>query len=362
MSARSSFRRGFTLIELLVVIAIIAILIGLLLPAVQKVREAAARSKCQNNLKQFGVALHGYQSALGSFPPGNTATQTVAMPANGCYSGPESGTGAFNGPPWSVLILPYIEQTAIFSQLKIAPADRFPRFYNHNPASTNASANANFAVVKDAVISIFKCPSDAGRPQWMLTSNAFDANPRPPHNTIPNYLGSMGGGDPPLGSPVRGVPIGNDVACISNSSTGGVYAPTTFRNGLLGLNTKVKPESASDGLSNTVLVAESYYYHLEYLRTWWHTGSFNDNRFHNPGMLVGAAEPINGAKQLNDQYPSTPGFIPNQAAQRIYSSYHTGGAQVCLGDGSVRFLSDNTNLTTLKNLGAMNDGNALGDF
>lgn len=79
-------------------------------------------------------------------------------------------------------------------------------------------------------------------------------------------------------------------------------------------------------------------------------------------MLVGISEPINGGRQLNDLFPTVQGFIPNIAAQRCLSSYHPGGANVSMGDGSVRFLKETTNLTTLKKLGAMNDGGVVSDY
>src|SRR5690349_9537123 len=144
-----SERRAFTLIELLVVIAIIAILIGLLLPAVQKIREAAARMKCTNNLKQIGLALHNYHDANNYFPPGYVDRNT--NPA----STPDNDLGP--GWAWSSFLLPYLEQDNLYKQI------------NFNVAM---GVGANAALAQQP-LTIFQCPSDSYQQAFPVYDSSF---------------------------------------------------------------------------------------------------------------------------------------------------------------------------------------------
>jgi prepilin-type N-terminal cleavage/methylation domain-containing protein len=199
-------RSAFTLIELLVVIAIIAILIGLLLPAVQKVREAAARMSCQNNLKQLGLAMHTYHDAVGSFP----------------YA--RSGGGQ-NRHTWALLLLPYIEQGNVLSvyQSTIPGTNKTDGYNNHT------STHPLMIQARQTQIKIFFCPTRRGSPSLSPITT---------------------------GSTVTGVP--SDYAA-SVGDTGTVPTPGVFQmvnsNHMLSL---VNISGISDGTSNTIMIGEKH--------------------------------------------------------------------------------------------------------
>ncbi len=205
-SPRRARRRGFTLIELLVVIAIIAILIGLLLPAVQKVREAAARMSCSNNLKQFGLALHNYHDTAGYFP----------------YL--RSGGGQ-NRHTWALLLLPYIEQDTIFKvyQATIPGVNKTDGYNNHT------STNAQIVAARQAQVKTFFCPSR-----------------RSPPSLSPITTGSS----------VTGLP--SDYAACSGDTS---VAPTTGVFELVNSNhmkALTKITDITDGTSNTIMIGEKH--------------------------------------------------------------------------------------------------------
>ena len=349
-------RRGFTLIELLVVIAIIAILIGLLLPAVQKVREAAARIKCSNNLKQFGLAAHNYESTNGFLPP----RQHTAVIA---------GTTVTSGAPLQALLLPYFEQGNKFNQ--------FNMNYNVNsdapvhssiPALTGANANA-----RSGDVPIFLCPSDSASETY------FGAGRQ-------NYFGSLG-----CTADYRG---GSAVG--TNASLDGIFSMPNPSAGQLMKGVGIL--AMSDGTSNTVMFAEVIRSNIQYnapsgvrdpatiIINSGNTG-YNENDGTTISMCATGANWSSSIKYTGQQYyrnlPSNFVFThtlpinwnkPNPANQRYScgnsnfasmhisaSSYHTGGANACMGDGSVRFFRDSIAVATWRAMGTKTGGEVFTD-
>lgn len=332
--------RGFTLIELLVVIAIIAVLIGLLLPAVQQAREAARRIQCTNNLKQFGLAIHNYESNIGSFPPGRTGFPMV-----------------FSA---HAQLLPYVDGSTIYNTIDFNTAPTFVE-----PPVVPYAQNVTVAL---AHVPMFSCPSD------------FDSIPGNTYGTT-NYVVCTGSGS-------------NATARYIRSGDGVMFDPK--------LNGIVRFRDVADGLSNTVAMSETLLGNgvalggngttsipastppvsptLQVLNL---AATQNDSMTGtdpNPSTcVIGAAgfwSGIRSAKWMNGHYGDTlynHGLQPNSkqfdcgnksfnAGLTAARSRHTGGVQVLMCDGSTRFVSETIDIGLWQALGTRSGEEILGEF
>jgi len=310
-------RGGFTLIELLVVIAIIAILIGLLLPAVQKVREAANRGKCLNNLKQLVLAAHNYHDVNKSFPGATYLYSVSAMP-------PTQGYTVF------VSLLPFLEQQNIY------------QVWNFTDPRLNGATSASPAAM---VLSVLVCPSD------YLVQNPYPA-PKPPGTFwgITSYGGNGGSQAYPLASD-------DGIFYAVGPASSPVLSPVQMAN-------------VTDGLSNTLLFGERYHRDAGFDALysagsggasdqiagygWW--GSFGTGAV--TDVTESAYAPLN---YVISPSSSNPALAVNMRIN-AWGSGHTNGANFALADGSVRFIVNAIPQTTLLALATRAGGEVIPDY
>jgi prepilin-type N-terminal cleavage/methylation domain-containing protein/prepilin-type processing-associated H-X9-DG protein len=337
-------RRGFTLIELLVVIAIIAVLIALLLPAVQSAREASRRAQCINNLKQIGLAIANYESAVGMFPPGGITYQQnpVYCPPPGI---PTRGFSFFD------LILSYMEQQTVYNAVNFNFGAGGPM---GNGLPHGGATNRTAFVTR---IPSFVCPSDSEQTPYPYGTAAGQSL----NGYNQTSYGGMAGtfdiwhwycGCPP-GPPFGGsCPGPNDVEIKSD----GVFEKEYY----------FKISRITDGLSNTIFVGEASRYRNDpdpvmnfYSRVGWWGSFYPGGNTSRPSVLFSAIPKINASFAPDDiinypgqialtgdvdswMYVSSPDF--RQLGQFGFRSQHPGGANFLMGDGSVRFIKESIDM------------------
>lgn len=322
---------AFTLIELLVVIAIIAVLIALLLPAVQQAREAARRTQCKNNLKQYGLALHNYHDANNYFPMGGTGWPWDPAPAGG----PKIS--------WQIRVLPYMDQAPLYN--------RFPMDQNDPKGATPAGANKAYWA---NVMPYFVCPSDA-----QMIENPLWGNGGPSQT---NYGGSLGS---------QTTPSANSSCqpfmsfAQNNGDHGNVWGKSNLSGMFARIMAHIKMGDVTDGTSAVIAVGEilpSCHDHLG--------GAWDVNGMGNAHQST--ITPINNFETCSWAPPS---MVASKVAFNTgcrmqnnwnyswsFRSLHTGGAQFLFVDGSVHFLNQNIDMQTYQRLGGRADNQVVGDY
>jgi prepilin-type N-terminal cleavage/methylation domain-containing protein len=343
-------RKGFTLIELLVVIAIIAVLIALLVPAVQKVRESASRADCQNRLKQLGLALHQYEGVNKRYPPAYLRTSGSSSGTASGIAYPDDGWNGLNGWAWGTLVLPYIEQDPLYKSMRLD----LPCWAPENRAQVRTKLAA------------FLCPSAIGGSDGFAvqkdsgdgrTGAVIDPNIVFSHS---HYVTNAG--------------VNQPWGRTKNGSYD-LTVPETFGslqhviNGPFYRDSKTRVADVADGLSNTIFLGEhsSYLSHKTWvgvvpgaatcprldLRAW-------PSDCNSGGCLVG----VHSGPDVRD-HPQTIIHAPNNPfghTDEMWSDHTGPGCNVLLGDGSVRFVSAFINPDAFVALSTMRERDVIREF
>jgi prepilin-type N-terminal cleavage/methylation domain-containing protein/prepilin-type processing-associated H-X9-DG protein len=314
--ATANPRAGFTLIELLVVIAIIAILIGLLLPAVQKVREAASRTKCANNLHQLVLAFHNYHDTTGRLPPGSKGPMTANDNFPVGWRDPVYGKGLPWGHfSWAALVLPYVEQGNLYATIDFTVNAYAEAIWEDihgtgNPVNRGPAGSVTNQPAATNMPKVFACPS--------AQRGSTDA---PPYTRQKDY----------------GVNGGTQVCCPERSAAG--------QTGVFWVNSALKLVDITDGTSSTFLILEE----ANNFDHSWLPDTYGSNHFiwvHHPSQGYVQSDPPNGDNWNN----------------RAAMSYHTGGVQAALADGHVAFIQNGITQTVYKALFTRNSNDVVGNY
>lgn len=356
LALKRRYQRAFTLIELLVVIAIIGILVGMLLPAVQQVREAARRTECLNNMRQLGLASHNYMSARRKFPDGlycNDENTTPTLP-------PDSGAPydlTYFGQTVFTKLLPYIEQ------------DNLDRIWNDGISADEAKSNTLDAagnLTVDApsatIIAMYTCPSDLV-PETPVELDYNSRGYSQGYHGISSYLASCG----TFSSYFRDADMQSDGMFYM---TGPGSKPGSWLDNLVPNAKPTRPRDAVDGLSSTLLFGERYHFDPVFDDVLYQNSSTPKAKY--PIAHYGAWGWVGGGNGTGHVFGSTRVplnyVLPDDATDdwdfldfrlNAFGSGHPAGGNFALADGSARFIADDIDFITYQALSTKKDGEII---